>query len=85
MGASVPGRAAIRLGGWLLAALPHAAQAEHDYVADVEFAIDQVEQQCGALLRSRDIDWRKATAPFREEAKAVRPRLPRQRRRRLRP
>jgi hypothetical protein len=51
-------------------AVPLAAQT--DYVADVEYAIAELEKQCGELLRTKSIDWRKATDPLVEEAKAVR-------------
>jgi C-terminal processing protease CtpA/Prc len=70
MGPSVPGRALGVLSAALLAALPLAGQS--DYVADVAFAIDAIEEQCAALLRSKGIEWRKVTSPFLEEAKAVR-------------
>jgi hypothetical protein len=53
-----------------LAAGPAGAQA--DYVADVEFAIAEIEKQCGELLRSKGIDWRKQAAPLLESAKDVR-------------
>ena len=59
-----------RLAGLALLALPAAAQT--DYVADVKYAIEQVDKECAELLRTKSIDWRKATAPLLEEAKAVR-------------
>ena len=45
--------------------------AQVDYVADLRFAIDAIETQCRTLLDSKKIDWRKATAPLLEDAKAV--------------
>ncbi|HEX6885185.1 MAG TPA: S41 family peptidase [Planctomycetota bacterium] len=56
--------------GLLLLAAPSAAQA--DYVADVRFAIEEVEKQCGTLLASKKIDWKKVTAPLLADAEAVR-------------
>ena len=52
-----------------LAALPLAPQT--DYVADVQFAIDEIEKQCGGLLKSKKIDWRKVTEPLLADAKSV--------------
>ena len=65
-------RSASLAGALALASLPLSAQTDHDYVADVRFAIDEIEKQCGELLRSKGIEWRKVTAPFLEEARAVR-------------
>lgn len=67
-------RLAARLAGLLpLVVLALAAPlcAQVDYVADLQFAIDELETQCGALLRTKEIDWRKTTAPLLEDAKAV--------------
>jgi carboxyl-terminal processing protease len=54
----------------LLAGRAQAAQA--DCVADVEFAIAEIETQCASLLQSKGIAWRKVTAPLLAEAAAVR-------------
>lgn len=40
-----------------------------DYEADVRFAVQAIEKECGALLASKKIDWRKATAPLVADAK----------------
>lgn len=65
------------MSGWRAAALAAAllfarpVLAQTDYAGDVKFAIDEIEKQCGDLLHVKGIDWRKATAPLVEEAKAV--------------
>jgi hypothetical protein len=56
----------------LVALLATPIRAQTDYVADVRFAIEEVEKQCGPLLESKGIDWKKATAALLEEAQAVR-------------
>src|SRR5262245_26387874 len=61
--------AMLRLAALALCSLPLAAQT--DYVADVKFAIDEVEKQCADLLRSKKIDWRKATASMLADAEYV--------------
>lgn len=47
----------------LLSALA-AAQGKTDYTEDVKFAIAAIETQCKTLLATKEIDWRKATAPL---------------------
>lgn len=58
-----------------LFALPALARAAppqgSDYEADVRFAIEEIEKQCGELLRSKEIDWAKDTKPILKEAAAV--------------
>jgi carboxyl-terminal processing protease len=46
-----------------------AAQAKVDYVADVRFAVEEIGDECRALLASKKIDWKKATAPLLADAK----------------
>jgi hypothetical protein len=47
------------------------AQKRTDYHADVAFAVDELGTQCRALLASKKIDWKKATAPLLKDAKAT--------------
>lgn len=42
-----------------------------DYEADVRFAVQAIEKECGELLASKAIDWKKATAPLLADAKKV--------------
>jgi carboxyl-terminal processing protease len=46
-----------------------AAQGKVDYVADVRFAIDEIDAKCKRLIASKKIDWKKVTAPLLAEAK----------------
>lgn len=41
------------------------------YEEDVRFAIKDLETRCGALLKAKGIDWKKATDPLLKEAKAT--------------
>jgi carboxyl-terminal processing protease len=51
---------------------PRAAWSQgSDYEADVRFAVEQIETQCAALLRSKEIDWPKVSKPFLKEAADV--------------
>ena len=43
-----------------------------DYVKDVKFACKELGQECRALLKVKDIDWKQVTRQFEKEAKAVR-------------
>lgn len=45
--------------------------AQTDYAADVRFAIEEVEKQCGELIAAKKIDWRKETEPLLAEAQGV--------------
>lgn len=54
----------------LAAPLPAAAQ-DVDYEADVRFALEELDKQCGDLIRAKDIDWKKVSKQFQKEAKAV--------------
>jgi carboxyl-terminal processing protease len=42
-----------------------------DYAADVEFALDALEQNCGHFFELKDIDWKKVRKTFSKEAKDV--------------
>jgi len=55
----------------ILLALAAPLCAQVDYVADLRFAVDEIEKQCGELLRTKKIDWRTATAPLLADAQAV--------------
>ena len=56
----------------LLSALaPTVVARDTDYAADVAFALDQLEQQCGHFFKQKGIDWKKVTKTFTKEAKAV--------------
>ena len=48
-----------------------AAETSVDYVGDVKFAGEQIEQKCAVLLKSKEIDWKAVTDQFTEEAAAV--------------
>ncbi len=48
------------------------AAAQTDYAADVRFAVDEIEKQCGELIRLKGIDWKAVTAPFLEQAGGTR-------------
>jgi len=52
-------------------ATPIAVAQAVDYEADVRFALEELDRQCGDLLRAKDIDWKKVTKQFQKEAKAV--------------
>lgn len=54
----------------LVAPLSAVAQ-DVDYEADVRFALEELDRQCGDLLRSKDIDWKKVSKQFQKEAKSV--------------
>ena len=47
------------------------APSEADYVADVEFALEELEKQCGHFFKTKDIDWKKVSKQFKKEAKSV--------------
>ncbi len=67
-----------RVGGAFLATvggllLVRAVPAQKvDWQADVEFAIGAIETQCKALLVTKKIEWRKATAPLLAESRKTR-------------
>ncbi len=44
---------------------------QSDYAADLEFALDALEETCGALLESKGIDWKKVRSEFRPAVKDV--------------
>ncbi|MHC4380920.1 MAG: S41 family peptidase, partial [Planctomycetota bacterium] len=48
-----------------------AASAQTDYMKDVESALEQVEEHCGALLKTKDISFKKLEKQFLKEAKKV--------------
>lgn len=45
------------------------AQGKVDYQADVKFAIDEIDKQCGALIASKKIDWKKVTERLLADSK----------------
>jgi carboxyl-terminal processing protease len=49
----------------------NAAHQEVDYAADVEFALDALEEQCGRFFDAKGIDWKKVRKQFAKEARAV--------------
>jgi len=56
----------------LLALAPLAAQHDEvDYVADVEFALLALQENCGHFFEVKDIDWEKVSKQFKQEAKEV--------------
>jgi carboxyl-terminal processing protease len=42
-----------------------------DYVADVEFALAEIEKQSGHFFKLKDIDWKKVSREFKKDAKKV--------------
>jgi len=48
-----------------------AADESPDYVADVRFALDELEKKCGHFFELKGIDWKKVSKQFLKEAKAV--------------
>jgi len=50
-------------------ATPGAVQT--DRAADVRFAVEEIEKQCGELISAKKIDWDKASAPLLAEAEAL--------------
>ncbi len=52
---------------WMPAAMPPAA--EDTYETDISFALEELEKQCGGLLRLKEIDWKKVSKQFTKEAK----------------
>lgn len=53
----------------LLAAAPAAAQV--DYEADVDHALEQLEEKCGHFFEQKGIDWKKISREFRKAAEEV--------------
>ncbi|MEM7309194.1 MAG: S41 family peptidase [Planctomycetota bacterium] len=47
------------------------AASDVDYEADVEFALDELKQQCGGFFRLKEIDWKKVSKEFSKAAKDV--------------
>lgn len=47
------------------------ARQDVDYVADVEFACDEIVRQCAALLRTKDLDWKKIRKEYVRAAGGV--------------
>lgn len=66
----------ILLAAVLIASLvsPHGSHAAEDstYVADVAFALDELEKHCGHFFDLKSIDWRRVRAEFTKEAREVR-------------
>jgi len=42
-----------------------------DYVADIEFALEELENRAGHFFKNKDINWAKVSKQFKKEAKAV--------------
>jgi hypothetical protein len=63
------GRTALGLG--LLLGLAHAARVQADYSADLHFAVEELEKQCGELIRLKKIDWQGVTRPLVAEAEKI--------------
>lgn len=55
----------------VLQAVPSAGQESVDYLADVEFALEALEERCGHWFELKDIDWKQVSKQFRREAQAV--------------
>lgn len=53
------------------ASLAHASPPDSLYVNDVEFALDQLEEQCGHFFGLKGIDWGKVAKEFRAAAAEV--------------
>ncbi len=47
------------------------AALETDYEADIEFALEELEKQCGHFFELKEIDWKKVSKQFKKEAKEV--------------
>ena len=54
----------------LLLAAPALAQ-KPDYKADIEFALDQLEENCGHFFKTKDVDWRAVRKEMTKDAKKV--------------
>lgn len=48
-----------------------AAAESTDYVADVRFALDELEKQCGHFFKLKGIDWKKVSKEFLKDARKV--------------
>lgn len=56
----------------LLAPCLSAAKAgDTDYVQDIEFALEELEDRAGHFFKNKNIDWKKVAKQFKKEAKAV--------------
>jgi hypothetical protein len=62
--------AALLIAGANLAPAAAAAQ-EVDYVADVRFALDELERECGHFFRQKGIEWKQVSRRFQREAREV--------------
>lgn len=51
--------------------MPALAQDRIDFRADVKFAIDAIGKECRQLLRQKQIDWKKVSAPLLADSKRV--------------
>lgn len=45
--------------------------AEVDYVADIRFALEELEKQCGGFFKHKEINWKKVSQQFLADAKKV--------------
>ncbi|MEZ5980369.1 MAG: S41 family peptidase [Planctomycetota bacterium] len=50
---------------------PPTSRADTDYVADVEFALDALEEKCGHFFELKGIDWKAVRKQFEKDAKSV--------------
>lgn len=48
-----------------------AVASDVDYLADVRFALEEIEKQCGHFFPTKDIDWKEVSKDFLKEAKSV--------------
>ena len=49
----------------------HAADGTRTYVRDVEFALEELEKNCGHFFPVKGIDWKKVSRQFRREVRSV--------------
>lgn len=54
-----------------LSLAPFAAAQETDYAADVDFALEALEEKCGHFFKLKGIDWKSVSKQMRKDAKAV--------------
>ncbi len=50
---------------------PGALADDVDYAADVEYALEAIEERCGHFFKLKDIDWKKVSRSFKKDAKKV--------------
>ncbi len=47
------------------------ASVDTDYVADMEFALEEIESRAGHFFKLKEIDWKKVSKEFKKKAKGV--------------